>query len=65
MKIVDPQASQTRPYSAQLAEDVLGRFQDGAASFSAIRAAMGKTAKQLPDGWIHQICIDAGLVIVP
>jgi hypothetical protein len=34
-------------------------------SFDAVREALGKTDEELPDGWIHQICTDAGLAVVP
>lgn len=34
-------------------------------SFDAVREALGKSAEQLPDGWIQQICQDAGVQVVP
>jgi hypothetical protein len=34
-------------------------------SFDAVREALGKSSDELPDGWIQQICQDAGFKVVP
>lgn len=34
-----------------------------ALSFDEVRTQLGKDAKALPDGAIHQICLDAGIKV--
>jgi hypothetical protein len=34
------------------------------ATFAEVRAALDKTDKELPDGHIHQIAVDAGFWVV-
>lgn len=48
-------------HAAAVIAVVMGDTARERVSFSEVRAAVGLDDKALPDGAIHQICIDAGL----